>query len=221
MLMAGVAGWDTKMQTVNMISTILASAGKKVSAIDLCSLAELDIKHIKSYLYELDKNNTDVFILKINVEDLALELLELFHFDIIMYTGRIGRLDSFASRAESQLFEILLTAKTEKNILILNADDIDVILFLRNGKSGILTYGFNSRSDITASSIGDMLSENGFLCCLQKPIYSRDGFIIEPQEYRVDIELKDIDAYSVLAAASFAIAAGINLNYLNYAGVKA
>jgi hypothetical protein len=220
MLMAGVAGWDRELQTANIISTILTSTGKKVSAIDLRNLAELDIKRIKSYLYELDKNNTEVFLLKIDIGNVIFKILELLRFDIMMYTGRMDGEGSFVPTGGNDSLEKLFLMMEESNTVILNADDNEVFHFLKKMKGCVVTYGFNYRSDITASSIGDTLFENGFMCCLQKPIYSRSGIVIEPQEYRVDMELKDMDAYSVLAAAAFAVVAGVNLNMLNLAGAK-
>ena len=57
---------------------------------------------------------------------------------------------------------------------------IDII---NNMKLNVITFGFNSKSTITASSVEDI-----FLICLQRKIVNVFGEVIEPQELKVKID---------------------------------
>jgi len=59
------------------------------------------------------------------------------------------------------------------------------------------------------------MSKEGFICCLQRSIPTRGGEIIEPQEYKLNLDASEFDSHNVLAAASFAIVNGIDLNHLH------
>ena len=88
MLIVGIIGQQSKVQTANLISLILNSTGKKVSIIDSKSFIGLNSCLIKSYLNELKKNNTDILILKIAAANIKKELFYDIHFDIIIYTEK-------------------------------------------------------------------------------------------------------------------------------------
>ncbi len=115
----------------------------------------------------------------------------------------------------SELMPKVFSLMDEKGIIIVNADDSEIIQFLHGLKYYTITYGFNSKASITTSSIGDDVYKENFMCCLQRTISVKDGLLIEPQEYRIKITSNDFDSYSVLAAATFAIVNGVDLNAVN------
>ncbi|HEX3028401.1 MAG TPA: glutamate ligase, partial [Clostridia bacterium] len=99
-------------------------------------------------------------------------------------------------------------------------DDSELISFLQGMKHYFITYGFNSKASLTTSSIGDSVFKDEFLCCLQRSIPTNNGMLVEPQEFRLNVQPEYMDPYSVLAAAAFAVVNGIDLNLLNNEGQK-
>lgn len=204
-LITGIVGQKDKGKTANLINSILAGAKKKISIIDLKNLSNLDSTRVKRYLDELRGNNTEILIIKIDFEDLYVGFLECICFDIIIFTDKAddinkNNIDNFRESMH-KAFSML----KENGIAIVNSDDNEFIHFLEGIKHYIITYGFNLKASITASSIGDLVIKDSFMCCLQRTIHSRNGKLIEPQEFKVRADLDGINPYSVLAAATFVL----------------
>jgi UDP-N-acetylmuramyl tripeptide synthase len=215
MIIAGIIDQDEKMGTINLINSLFSPAGKKVSMIDSGSLTQLDFFRIKCYLNELERNNTDILILKINLLDVYKEVFGFLHFDVMVFADKADDLKEIFNDNFSELMPKVFSLMDEKGIIIVNADDSEIIQFLHGLKYYTITYGFNSKASITTSSIGDDVYKENFMCCLQRTISVKDGLLIEPQEYRIKITSNDFDSYSVLAAATFAIVNGVDLNAVN------
>lgn len=71
--------------------------------------------------------------------------------------------------------------------LIVNADNEESIKIINNMKLNIITFGFNQKSTITASSV-----EEPFLLCLQRKILDINKKTLEPQEIEVKITDKNL-----------------------------
>ncbi|HHW48396.1 MAG TPA: glutamate ligase [Clostridiaceae bacterium] len=212
MVIAGIVGHDGKVQTANLISSILSSKGKKVSVIDSKSISEMDFRTVRDYVYELDKNNVDILVLKINIDDVNNMIIDCLHFDFIIYTGKPDSLNERDSKNFSLLMKKIFSLLNEKGIAIINIDENDSKQFLEDLKFYTVTYGFNSKASITTSSVGDYMLGDSFICCLQNSIPARDGNLIAPHEYRINIETSGLDTHNVLAAVSFAIVNGVDLD---------
>jgi len=212
MLIAGIIGRDGRKETASLINSILSSRGIKVSIIDSSNLAELDLPRFKGYMQEIRRNNTHILIVKINSDDINKEFFNNLHFDIIIYADNASDLDDTGIASYKWLMNKIFSQLNEKSLVIYNMDDSEIIKLLEKVNYKTITYGFNSKASITASSIGDTVSKEGFICCQQKVICTRDGTVIEPQEYRIDMQSKDFDASSVLAAVTFAIVNGVDLS---------
>lgn len=220
MIIAGIIGHQGKVQTANIINSILSSAGQKVSVADSKSLVELDPVIMKSYLLELDKNNVDVLVLKINTTDIREKVIKDLHFDIIIYTDKADDLKEGQDKNMEEVMRWIFSIMGEKGVVIVNFDDDNIVKLLNGVRNSIVTYGFNSKADITTSSVGDTVFEDGFICCLQETISAKNGQLVEPQEYRINIESREFDRHNVLAAAAFAIINGIDLNLIKGTGDK-
>jgi len=57
-------------------------------------------------------------------------------------------------------------------------------------KRYIITYGFNSRATVTASSTYDYAQK---IICLQRRIYSIFGKVIDPQEFAIETDTLELD----------------------------
>ena len=70
MLIAGILGREGRLQTANIITSILTTNGEKVSVIDSADMLSLDSVRIREYIRELKKNNVDLLLLKAEPADI-------------------------------------------------------------------------------------------------------------------------------------------------------
>ena len=82
------------------------------------------------------------------------------------------------------------------NHLILNADIEFDLELIENLSLTIITYGFNSKSTFTVSSI----TENNIIICLQRIIFTANGEKIEPEEYLLKY-VENIEKYAIIFTA--------------------
>ncbi|MCX8131112.1 MAG: glutamate ligase [Clostridia bacterium] len=212
MLLAGIVSGDDNSRTANIINSIFTAAGRKVSILDSKILNELKQNQIKDYMKELEKNNVDILILKINFSDLNNSAFESLNFDIMVYNDKADYIKVANVNNDQAALEKAKTLLDEKGIVIVNIDDKELIRLLQGMKYYVVTYGFNSKASMTTSSVGDILDKDSFMCCLQRTISATNGQTIEPQEYKLRIEATGMDVYNVLAAAAFAVVNGIDLS---------
>lgn len=88
--------------------------------------------------------------------------------------------------------EILKKMLANTSYLIVNTDRVKTLDVFNMFNLKIFTFGFNSKADVTASSV----TEDGILICVQKEIEGINGNIIEPQEIKINSEE---DAEGVMA----------------------
>lgn len=79
--------------------------------------------------------------------------------------------------------ETMLKILQKAKYIIINADEEIIVEGIENIKSNIISYGFNTKSTVTASSVDD----DSMLICLQRAITSRIGNKIEEQEILIPI----------------------------------
>lgn len=212
MLLAGIVGREGRIETSSLISSFLVSTGKRVSVADSGGLSGLEFKRIRSYISELERNKTDILLLKLNVCDIEKLIINGVCFDVMIFTGSMDDIDKEETDGKSFCPERLSALMSERGISIINFDDRELISIFESLKHHVVTYGFNSKASITTSSIGDSLLEGSFMCCLQRSIPTQSGRLIGPQEYKLRLEHGEFDTHNILAAASFAIVNGIDLN---------
>ena len=79
--------------------------------------------------------------------------------------------------------EILKKLLDNATYVIINSDIEDNLSILENIKATVITYGFNSKATITASSVED----EEIILCLQRALQTKKGKTIEPQEIRMHL----------------------------------
>ncbi len=215
MLIAGIISQSNKESTANLINSIFSASKKRFSIVDSKSIANLDVKRFKAYLSELLNNNTDILILKVNIFDLYKEIFSYLKFDIIIFTDKADDFKERISDAYKESMRRAFSLLDEKGIAIVNADDNELTNFLNGIKHYIITYGFNLKASITTSSVGDLVDKSDIMCCLQRTVFARNGSVIEPQEFIIKTQPEMYDPYNVLAAATFALVNGVDLNSLS------
>ena len=124
--------------------------------------------YIKKELMSISGIKTNYSIIFINEKNI--DNLQAIKFEIIL-------LDIEIKSKKREIREKLLNS----NFLVLNNDRVIDKSILENIKIPVVTYGFNSKSTFTISSI----EENSLIICLQRIIFNKNNNIIEPQEYKV------------------------------------
>ena len=67
---------------------------------------------------------------------------------------------------------------SSRDYLLISSDDTHVLPALRHNRAQLITYGFNPRACITASSV----TENAVQVCVQRAFTGPGGVCYEPQE---------------------------------------
>ncbi|MCL2198110.1 MAG: hypothetical protein FWB80_04225 [Defluviitaleaceae bacterium] len=102
-----------------------------------------------------------------------------------------------AAEASPVLSEII-PSMDDDDFLIVNADDKTIFSMLEKipARSRLITYGFNNRACITASSV----TRDGVQVCIQRGFYGLDGLEREPREFSAPAGGEN--SMSVLGAAA-------------------
>ncbi len=142
---------------------------------------EKNEKHIKDILKQKIENENVVFINEKNIEN-----IKNIKFKIIVLNKGIDN---------KNIKNILLNAE----YLILNSDINVKIDLIESLDLKVITYGFNSKSTVTASSV----TEEEMLICVQRNIINIKGKKIEPQEINIekDIMLDNYDNMYIMCLA--------------------
>jgi len=207
-IIAGIIESGNDCTTINLINKIFNDSNKKISIVNSGSLTGLDYRKVPEYLRELKKNGVDILLIGIKLEDLKHDVFSGFNFDVIIFVNQADEILEGDNNNIKELTEKLFLLTDDKGTVILNADDHERISLLQGKRYSVLTYGFNSKASVTASSIGEGIYRESFICCLQRNLLTNDGNIIEPQEFEIKVNSGFVDSYSVMAAAAFAIFLG-------------
>ena len=115
------------------------------------------------------------------INDKTISNMKNIKFEAIVIDSKINN--------RNNLRKILSNTK----YVILNSDieiDLEVIKGL---DITIITYGFNSKSTFTVSS----LTENNIIICLQRIIFKPNGKKVEPGEYRLKLA-ENTEKYAII-----------------------
>ena len=127
--------------------------------------SELEQK-VKNTFKDLEKKATIIIINQKSIENIKNVRFEL----IILETNIFGN--------SNLIKKILMNSER----ILVNSDFNGNLEVIQNLKLSVITYGFNSKATITASSVND---SNGILMCLQRSIKNINNKIIEPQEIKI------------------------------------
>ena len=133
--------------------------------------------YIRDRLYNLLPKENVIFITGKNIAN-----IKNIKFETLIIDTKIDNRNDFR--------KIVSNAK----YVILNADiEINVELFSDLSLT-VITYGFNNKATFTVSSI----TENIIIICLQRIIFNKKGYMIEPQEYQIENQI-NIEKYTLIA----------------------
>ena len=91
--------------------------------------------------------------------------------------------------------------------IAINADMENELKFINNMELRVITFGFNPKSTITASSV-----EENFLVCLQRKFININGDVLEPQEIEVKLNEENLSksSHNMLGIVSILLIYGKN-----------
>ena len=92
----------------------------------------------------------------------------------------------------------VIPTMTQCDYLVINADDKEIFPYLSTKQARLISYGFNSKACITASSVTD----NGLHVCIQRAFTALNGDRLDPQEFTAPNICITISAEAALGAAA-------------------
>lgn len=141
---------------------------------------------IKKQIVERLKIDENLIIL---IKEKNIENIKNIKFDTIILDRKFNN--------EKKLKMVLKNVK----YLIINCDVVKSLNVLNDIEINVITYGFNSKATITASSVG----EEEILVCLQRNIINAKKQKVEPQEVKIEIQN---DAMSTMAITAILLIYG-------------
>ncbi|OLS02451.1 hypothetical protein [Tissierella creatinophila] len=161
---------------------------------------EIIYKNNKKNILALRKDETIVFAIEINPEDLHLYYSIDIKFDIIIYNTEV----------------ILENKFLQCNYFILNSDDENWLRLPLEGLNAlVVSYGFNNKASLTVSSYND---DNNIRLnlYLQREVNSILDSKIEPFEFIINSKtINERETYKILAAATASLVCGNKKLHLN------
>ena len=132
---------------------------------------------VREYIKLNEKLNMDnVFF----INDKSMNNVKNIKFEIILILD-----DKYDIENEGVLQKIILNSK----YLIIQSEIQDKLNFIEEKSINVITFGFNHKSTVTASST----ELENMMLCIQRSIKSVKGKIIEPQEILVNTNCEDIN----------------------------
>ncbi|MCL2203912.1 MAG: hypothetical protein FWB88_08235 [Defluviitaleaceae bacterium] len=104
------------------------------------------------------------------------------------------KLNVLVADAPAPVLSTIIPRLSSEDYLIVNADDGDIFPALGQVQAKVITYGFNPRACITASSV----TEEGLQVCIQRAFVDLSGTARTPQEFSAPVT-------SLGAAAAWAV----------------
>lgn len=138
-------------------------------------------------------NNTNI----ININDKNIENIKNVTFETILINGNNTKILS--------KLDILKNMISKAKYLIINADIEDNLLVLDSINTNVITFGFNGKSTITASSVKD----DNILICVQRTIENIKGEEIEPQELLVNVNTTSTGVHTTMGIVALLIIYGV------------
>lgn len=213
MLFIGFIVDDIKNELVSVVHKTFSAAGLKPSIVVLNQIEYRGEQTIKQYLAELQKCEVDVVIFLIEFKRMLCKLPNDIQLDIIVSIGNLK--NEAISLQQTEFIKQTYRRIRKQGVLIINGDDEDLPELIRGLITHIVTYGFNPRATITASSVDDSMNGAHYIFCLQRTIWNIKGKKVEPHEFSVKLlKHSKKDVYNVLAIAGLGLVCGIDVNYI-------
>lgn len=117
-----------------------------------------------------------------NFKNITFETIAIFSSQINTYTKK----------------DVIVKIMKKAKYFVINADELIQTEFMEVLKENVITYGFNSKSTVTASSV----KEDSILICLQRTIETCLKKQIEPQEILISTSLHKANTSTIMGIIS-------------------
>lgn len=133
----------------------------------------------------------------ININEKNIDNIKNVRFETLLISGN--------NKSILEKEELLKSIISNVQYLIINADIETNLSVLKHLNLKVITFGFNSKSTITASSV----KEDTILICIQRTIEDNKKQEIEPQEVLVQLQENNISVHSIMGIVSVLLIYGI------------
>lgn len=111
-----------------------------------------------------------------------------------------------------------LEAVVTNGVIVMNADEKSYAGIKLTKPMQLITYGYNPKSTITASSV--VVHENiSVQCCIQRQFATLGGEVLEPQEFLVRTSYLELKEDDILAAVTVALLCGVRVDEVSSASL--
>jgi hypothetical protein len=184
-------------EIINKLASILSINKIKSSVIDLSTFSSYDKALL--YIKELEMNNTDIMLLKINdIKDYE-KLFKKHIINVLCINSHSEEL----SDEKSCILKNIIEGLRKNSIILLNSDNLSNFPKCENLNFECISYGLYSKNTVTLSSSYNDHIGGDITICIQRAFKSISNKLIEPQE--ISINIKDCnknDIYDILAVAT-------------------
>ena len=115
------------------------------------------------------------------INDKTISNMKNIKFEAIVIDNKINNWNDFRKILSNTKY-VILNSDIEFDLEVIKGLDITII-----------TYGFNSKSTFTVSS----LTENNIIICLQRIIFKPNGEKVEPGEYQLNLD-ENTEKYAII-----------------------
>ncbi|RKD27324.1 hypothetical protein SAMN02745883_01716 [Caminicella sporogenes DSM 14501] len=154
----------------------------------------IEVKKILEFLTYL-KDEIDILLFCLQDKDKVEFIIDKYRIDVLVDVSDTKKNNN---HSDMNFIKKVFYENLSKNAtVIINSDkknEINIFKYLN--EKIVITYGLNTKSTLTASSIHD---EDSFICCLQRGLTSFSGKEIEPFEFPIRLFCSEkIDVYKIL-----------------------
>jgi len=108
------------------------------------------------------------------------------------------KLDVLVVSEASPVLKEIIPRLAQEGYLVVNADDKAIFPYLSPSNARLITYGFNNKACITASSVTD----DSLHICIQRAFTALDGAERDPQEFSANVGQVPVSPEATLGAAA-------------------
>lgn len=202
-LYIGVIGGKRNFQIIHMIAKLYEKKGKTV----ICFYSKENETNLYETIIESKQKKADVFLSVIDSN--VIENIKRYpiKFHILLYLSLEDK--------QKHLLEKCKILLSEKNIIIINADDKRLFPFSIGAGTTLITCGLNNKASVTASSVIEEYDLERVQCCIQRTIKTVSGTRLEPQEFGISVSNHLKSVSGVLAAVTAAMAGDMEVSSLD------
>jgi len=137
------------------------------------------------------------------------EAIHSFSIIDLEQTSEMKQVDILVASGGSDIAQSVIESQSN-HFFIMNPDQKDILAYAANSRGLLITYGFNKKVCVTASSV----MENEIQICVQRDLPTISGKTIEQQEFGISMDTENRSPENLLAAITAALVADVQVMVL-------